>query len=218
MTNSEEAIRRLFEERAIKSESGTTLDATDGRVANRLRNRDKVIDAFIDLINDGKQGSLDEIVERSGVARRSVFRYFNDLADLTMAAFQRIVSQAAPTAFYAARGEGSVESRISEVVHVRIGQYLQTHAFGLMARRRLSGVDGIDTGLKVVFEIMRAQLGEQFEPELSTRDTDAAARLLDAISLTVSFESYDLMFRQLGRPIDAIAATWRQTLALLLAE
>lgn len=51
MTNSPEAIERLFEERVIKSESGTTRDATDGRVANRLRNRDKVIDAISLLVS-----------------------------------------------------------------------------------------------------------------------------------------------------------------------
>lgn len=63
------------------------LDGIDRRVANRLANRDRVIDALIELLQEGKAGTVDEVVERSGVARRSVFRHFTDLADLTLTAF-----------------------------------------------------------------------------------------------------------------------------------
>lgn len=218
MTNSEEAIRHVFAERAVKSESGTTLDATDGRVANRLRNRDKVIDTYIELINEGQTGSLEQIVERSGVARRSVFRYFTDLSDLAMSAFQRIVGEAASIAFYNNPGVGTLEMRIDEVVRVRMAAYAQTHLFGLMARRRLTQVDGIEAGLRVISEIMQAQLREQFEPELSVLDAEVSARLLDALSLVVSFESYDLFVRQLGRSLKSVEATWRDALRLLLAN
>lgn len=217
MTDSDEAIRRFFAERTVKSESGTTLDASDGRVANRLRNRDRVIDTYVELVNEGKQGTLEEIVERSGVARRSVFRYFTDLSDLALAGFERVVTQASRAGSFQNPGLGSLESRIVDVVDVRMATYELTHAFGLMARRRLATIESVQAGLMVILEIQRGQLAEQFEPELSAHDGDASARVLDAAMLMVSFESYDLMTRQLARSPESVAATWRDALHSLLA-
>lgn len=217
MTNSEHAVQSLFEARAIKSESGTTRDASDGRIANRLRNRERVIDVFVDLINEGENGTLDQIVERSGVARRSVFRYFTDLTDLAMSGFQRVVADASTIAFYSNPGQGALVDRIDHVIEVRLKTHQITHPFGLMARRRLAHLEAVTQGLRVVVDITRAQLEEQFGPEVSGRSASEAAALLDNVTLVISFESYDLSKRQLGRTDDEIAASWRAALTALFA-
>ena len=62
----------------------------DGRTAGRERNRDAVVDAMLDLYGAGiLEPSADEIAAQSGVSRRSVFRYFEDLDDLCRAAIAR---------------------------------------------------------------------------------------------------------------------------------
>lgn len=210
-------FERLFEARATRSESGTTRDGTDGRVATRLRNRDKVIDAFVALVNEGRDGTLDEVIERSGVARRSVFRYFHDLSDLATAGFRRVVSDAAANARLADPGVGSLDDRIDALITTRMRTLESTHRFSRLARTRLAHNDDIAQATAIVTELLRDQLSVQFAAELVGRTAESIDRVLDTLLLIVSFESYDLMARQLGRPPSVIEATWRRAFDGVLA-
>ncbi|MGK0275344.1 MAG: AcrR family transcriptional regulator [Ilumatobacter sp.] len=216
MTQDHTGIERLFEERAIKSVSGTTRDASDGRIANRLRNREHVIDTFIELINEGKDGTLDEVIDRSGVARRSIYRYFDDLSDLSMQVFRRVAAAAAADATLPNPGVGPLPQRIAAYAALRLETLAATHAFGMMARRRLAAVDDVQNGLTVITSIVRAQLTIQFEPELTEMDDERRERVLDTITMLTSFESYDVLLRQLGRPVDVVETTWNEALTMLL--
>lgn len=181
---------------------------SDGRVANRLRNRDKVIEAFNELVTEGKSASLEEVVERSGVARRSVFRYFDDLVDLAMEGFSRLVVEVSGDAALEEPGERTLEERIGEVVKVRLRTMGMTHMFGLYARQRLGRVEAVDTGLKVIKDILRAQYGQLFATELDAVSEADAQRLLDALVLAMSHESYDILVRQLERSLEEVRETW----------
>ena len=112
MTKAKVGAPILFEALAIKSVSGTTRDSSDGRIANRLRNREHVIDTFIELVNEGEESTLDQVIERSGVARRSIYRYFDDLSDLSMQVFRRVSEEAAGDAVLDNPGFGPLPERI----------------------------------------------------------------------------------------------------------
>ena len=215
MTESGPGIERLFEERAVKSVSGTTRDGSDGRVANRLRNREHVIDTFIELVNEGKDGTLEQVIERSGVARRSIYRYFDDLSDLSMKVFRRVVAVADAEAQLPNPGVGPLPERIATFAAIRLQTLAATHAFGLLARNRAGANDDVQNGFAFVIKLVRLQLNTQFEPELTEIDGERRERLLDTIILLTSFEGYDLLVRQLGRPVDVVETTWNEALAAL---
>lgn len=60
-----------------------SLGSTDGRQTRTARSRIAICDACLDLVQEGAlQPSADEIAERAGVSRRSVFNHFGDLAEL----------------------------------------------------------------------------------------------------------------------------------------
>jgi AcrR family transcriptional regulator len=217
MTNSVSSIQQLVNERAIKSASGTTRDASDGRIANRLRNREHVIHTFIELVNEGKEANLDELTERSGVARRSIYRYFDDLSELAIQGVWRVIKHAAEDAVLGNPGVGPLPERISTFAAIRIQKLAKTHAFGLLARRRLADLDGVEAGLTVVSDLARVQLTEQFGPELNEMDDDRRNRVLDTMLVMTSFESYDMLTRQLGRPVDAVETTWNEAIDALLS-
>ena len=62
------------------------MEVVDGRNARRVRNRQAVVDATLALLDEGHTDiSVDEVVERSGVSKRSIFRYFETLDDLDRA-------------------------------------------------------------------------------------------------------------------------------------
>jgi AcrR family transcriptional regulator len=55
----------------------------DGRASRTQRSRAAICDACLDLIQEGVlQPSADQIAERSGLSRRSVFNHFKDLGEL----------------------------------------------------------------------------------------------------------------------------------------
>jgi AcrR family transcriptional regulator len=95
--------------------------ARDGRAERSERTRDAVVNAMLDLIEDGDlRPTAPRIAERAGVALRTVFHHFADLEALFAVAAQRqmqrhlartpIVTRDAPferrlTAFVASRSE-----------------------------------------------------------------------------------------------------------------
>src|ERR1035438_5413311 len=68
---------------------GSQSEGTDGRQLRRRRNRETVVDALLDLYRDGNlRPSTEEIAARSGLSPRSLFRYFDDVDDLTRTAIR----------------------------------------------------------------------------------------------------------------------------------
>ncbi len=211
-------ILAIFDEQTGQSASGEVLEVSDGRVANRLRNRQKVIDAFVELVNEGSVASIDQIVERSGVARRSLFRHFTDLADLTMEGFRRVVADAPPGVSEAELGVGPLDVRIDVFVDGRLRILASTYPFGERARRRPDvDQEALRAGIAVTADIIRGRMARHFERELANLSPDQADRRLDAIYVMVSFESYEVLVHQIGRPIDVVRSIWRESIRSMLS-
>jgi TetR/AcrR family transcriptional regulator, regulator of autoinduction and epiphytic fitness len=63
---------------------------TDGRTARAQRTRDRVVNAVLELVNDGNmRPTAREIADRAGISLRSVYVHFDDVDDLFRAAAQR---------------------------------------------------------------------------------------------------------------------------------
>lgn len=209
-------ILELFESGALARDSDADLDLSDGRVANRIRNRQKVLDSFVELVNEGSPAGLDEIVERSGVARRSVFRYFTDLSDLAMEGFRQVIERASTDADLADPGQRSLSDRVDEVVRVRLRTMQQTHRFGLHARSKLGHIEAVEEGLNVVADVLRGQFSEHFAQELQAVPSPERERILDRVLVAVSAESYDVLVRRLGRSAEEVEEIWRGLLHAIL--
>ena len=58
-------------------------EAGDGRTRRRERNRERVLEALFALVREGYcRPTADQVAERAGVGRRTVFRHFDDLESL----------------------------------------------------------------------------------------------------------------------------------------
>ena len=69
----------------------------DGRTARRDRNRLAVLDAVLELFEEGNMNpGVHEVADRSGVSLRSVYRYFEDLDELITAAIDRHLERTRP--------------------------------------------------------------------------------------------------------------------------
>lgn len=209
---------KLVPDSPVPSASGTTRDATDGRIALRLRNRQRVIDALVALVDEGDiSPSMEAIVERSGVSERSIFRYFSDLADLSVAAIRTVVERAEPLHAIDDIGDGTLEHRIDQTIAARLRVANVTHSFGTLARRKLALTPEIQQALTNVIELARQQFAQQFAPEFAAMSDERAAIVSDVLVTMFSYEGLDVVWHQLGNDHEAVAERWRQVMNALLS-
>lgn len=209
---------KLVPDSPVPSSSGTTRDATDGRIALRLRNRQRVIDALVALVDEGDLSpSMEAIVERSGVSERSIFRYFTDLADLSVSAIRTVVERAEPLHVIPDIGTGTLEHRIDEVIAARLRVSEVTHSFGTLARRKLALTPEIQQALTNVIGFLQQQFAEHFAPEFAAMSDDEVEIVSDVLVMMFSYEGLDVLWHQLGNDHEAVAERWRTTMTALFA-
>lgn len=192
--------------------------ATDGRRAGRERNRNAVADALLDLYQEGviSPGAQD-VADRSGVSRRSLFRYFDDMDELCRVAIDRHSARVSHLFAIEDIGEGPLAARIDRLVHQRTRLFETIAPVARIARLRAPFQPIIAEELARSAGLLRAQLARHFAPELDGLGPDARNETLAAADVITSFEAFDLMRRVQGQTPDEVAAALRRSLSALLA-
>ena len=178
----------------------------DGRRVRRSQNREAVIDALIELFHEGtyEPGSA-LIAERAGLSPRSLFRYFDDIDDLSHAAIDRELAEALPLVRIDVEADASLSVRAERLVESRIRVY-EAVGPGARAARVLAHRNAVVAKqIHDARQFLREQIRELFG--------DVAN--LAAIDALCSFETYELLRDQrLSRA--KIVATLVDALAALL--
>jgi len=166
----------------------------DGRHARRDANRDKVVDALLDLYREGELApSAAQVADRSGVSHRSVFRYFEDLDQLCRVSIERHAASVAHLIEIDGLGEGSLGERITVLIDARLELYDAVAPIVRVTRVRAPFQPLLEGRLAADRERLDRQVNEQFATEL----TSLAARERDAISRAIqtmcSLDSIELL-------------------------
>ncbi|MBK9180995.1 MAG: TetR/AcrR family transcriptional regulator [Acidimicrobiales bacterium] len=190
----------------------------DGRTARRERGRVAVIDAVLELLDEGHvRLSVDEVAKRSGVSTASVFRYVENLDELHRLAFERKVEQVLPMLRIEGLGEMPLEQRTEAFARGRLDVYDAIAGPARMGRARAVDHPIIAESLAEARRRWLTQVREVFAAELArmsrTEQRDAAA-LVDTVA---SFESYELLRTTHGLPRRVIARLWASTIAHALS-
>ncbi len=105
------------------------LDGGDGRLRRTARSRTLICEACLDLIQEGElQPSAEQIAERAGLSRRSVFNHFRDLAELYDAVQEAGMQRCAPLLEQVSSNEPLLE-RIEHLVRAHSAFHEATSAF-----------------------------------------------------------------------------------------
>lgn len=189
----------------------------DGRRAARERNRLAVVDALLDLYAEGNlRPDAQEVAERSGVSRRSVFRYFDDRDDLDRTAIERQQERVWHLVEIANVGEGPLDDRITRIAEQRVALFRDLRPAARVARLRAPFYPVIAEQLEQSRQLYALQVELQFAPELNALDAAARIETLAAADAICSFETYDFLFTR-GLGSAAIAGVVRRLLAGLFA-
>lgn len=192
-------------------------DAVDGRTMRRTRNRSAVIDALLELLQEGDfEPGASAIAERAGVSHRSVFRYFDDLGDLVRTAVTQQFDKANELAEIPHIGEGSTSDRIERYVASRIALWRFAHNAAILAQIKRLSIPHIDDALIRILDTFREQLHEHFGAELSRFDADARVHLTDMILVMSSHGAFTYHLTLFKHTDEQIHASWRTSLTELL--
>lgn len=97
------------------SPSGERLD---GRTVRRLANRNKILDAALDLLASGGEVNAEAIAARAGVSPRSVYNHFPTARELVAGMYERGAEQVAPMLEELPSAEIAFEERVRAWVAV----------------------------------------------------------------------------------------------------
>src|SRR5438067_2311372 len=170
-----------------------TVPAIDGRTARARRTREAVVDALLELINEGElRPTAPRIAERAGVSLRSVFQHFSDLEALYAVAAERqlvmiagLVRRLSPT--------GPLDDRLEAFVGQR-SRVLEA----LTSVQRASALqEPFSPQLRAttahLVRLARAEVAHVFGPELADRPVNDRRELLDALDAAAQWWWWEQM-------------------------
>ena len=187
--------------------SATGARELDGRRLRRQQNREEVLDALLALWDEGVyDASTAQVAERAGLSPRSLFRYFDDVDDLSRAAISR-QQRRALTLLDPGVGPGApTADKVRGVAEARVRLFESIIPAARAARASAHRNAVVRHELRESRAYLRRQLRRLFSPELA----GAAPTVLPALDALCSFETYDLMRTDQGlsraRTISTIAA------------
>ena len=177
-----------------------------GRTARRERNKDAVLDALIQLANEGHyEPPIELIAERAGVSYRSVYRYFDDRTDLMLSAIGRVMGDLWPIFDIEDLGQGPLDERIERLITIRLDAYRKLAPVTRSAVHLRVNEPIVAESYERVRGYLRDQLAQQFEPELSAMPDAEREVALAALDTMFQFEALEYLAKQDGMTDEALA-------------
>ena len=172
----------------------------DGRSARRERNREAVIDAFIEMIMAGQsEPSVDEIADRAGVSYRSVYRYFEDRSDMLAAAADRTMQNIRPLLADASgpyNADDPLDHRIDSIVDARAEVYVQIADVLRTALLRSTSAPFVANELYEARECLREQINQRFAQELDEFSDRERELRLTSIDLNLQWQTMEYLMHE----------------------
>jgi AcrR family transcriptional regulator len=186
---------------------------SDGRLARGARARTAVVDALLDLLEEGDlRPTAPRIAERAGISLRSVFHHFADLEALFAAAAERqttrwrgLVRPIGP--------DGPLATRLAAFVRQRARVLEAVSPVRRAALRMEPFSPEIRARLQQVRELGRRDVERVFAHELAARRPAARRELLAALQATSSWPTWESLRAHQG----LTAARARRVLTRILA-
>jgi TetR/AcrR family transcriptional regulator of autoinduction and epiphytic fitness len=201
------------------SAAGEVPERQDGRQLRRQRNREAVVDALLDLYADGNlRPSTEEIAARSGLSPRSLFRYFEDVDDLTRTAISRIEGRAVSLVPIDAEPRSELAVKVTALVEQRFRLFGAVGNAAAVSRLRSPFQPMLAERLTTNRSFLRHQIEALFAPELvhiGRVDRSSRTQALGAADVMCSFEAYQLLLGDQGLSVAQAQATMGACLVAL---
>jgi AcrR family transcriptional regulator len=201
--------------------SSTALEGLDGRQSRTARSRLAICEACLDLVQEGAlQPSADQVAERAGVSRRSIFNHFSDLAELYDAVVEVGLQRCAPLLEEISEHE-PVARRVERLVQVRTRFLEATAAFTRALTAQALVGPAADQALRVSKYALRLQhenVERLFGRELLVLSPPERAEVLEAMSAATAPLLWEYLRHSRGNSMQRARAVIQRTLTAILRD
>lgn len=199
--------------------SGVVVEASDGRQSRTARSRLAICEACLDLVQEGAlQPSADQVAERAGMSRRSIFNHFADLAELYDAVVEVAMQRHAPLLEPIPEAE-PVGQRVERLVEMR-SRFLEAMAPFTRALTAQSLVGpAADQAQRVSRDALRRQhqdVERLFGRELADLPVEERIEVLEAMSAATSAAAWEHARRSRRTSAARARGVMKRTLTSLL--
>jgi AcrR family transcriptional regulator len=193
--------------------SSIPASAVDGRSLRRERNRQDIVNALLDLIENGEtEISAALIASKAGLSERSIFRYFDDVNDLYRSVCDLAFSKEIEYALIDDAGVGSLDTKIENFVNQRVRIYTMNEKIAPAARSFAFKNPIIKNQLVVGRKLLRTQIIKHFAEELSAFDKQQQQVAVAIIDSLTTFEYYDMMRSDQKMSVQAIKSVLTESI------
>jgi AcrR family transcriptional regulator len=201
--------------------NGPGVAELDGRQTRTLRSRRAICDACLDLVQEGVlQPSADQIAERAGLSRRSIFYHFSDLAALYDAVVEAGLDRCAPL-LERIPTTLSLGARVGRLAEVCARFFEATTPFRRsMAAGTLVGPVKREA-VRVARELLRRQrddVAALFAAELAAVEASERGELIEALAAAVSPGSWEHLRASRSLSLPRARAVMQRSLTALLRD
>jgi AcrR family transcriptional regulator len=192
--------------------------AVDGRAARAERSRRRVVEAMLDLLDEGHvDPTAQQVADRAGVSLRTVFHHFQSMEVVFTECWKlQMERQWSEGRLPRVPPGGPLAERIHQAVERRVHLFERIAGPRRAAMHRAPESPILAKGLHESAAGLRRLLAETFSPELEA-DPDPEV-LLDALDGACSFEAWDRLRRDGARSAPATNAVLVRTATALLME
>jgi AcrR family transcriptional regulator len=177
----------------VDGDAGWRRSQADGRRTRSLRTRQRLIQAYLQLVRKKRaRPTVTEVVQRAGCSRRSLFERFDSVELLTVAALDhamqdgRVLSGPRPA-------ETDRQTRIKAQAALRARLCEDWWPLWSVAMRTQKEVPELASRIAEMRELARTQLELLCQPELETVAADTRTAVLIALEAVMDFESWSRM-------------------------
>lgn len=193
----------------------------DGRQSRTARSRLAICGACLDLVQEGVlQPSADQVAERAGVSRRSIFNHFVDLAELYDAVVEAGMERCAPL-LEEISDEEPVAKRVEQLVRARSKFLEATAAFTRALTAQALVGTASDQAIRVSRHALRLQYQEVeqlFGAELASLPGRVRSEVLESMSATLSPLQWEYLRRSRALSVTRARAVLERTLTAVLRD
>lgn len=187
-------------------------EVTDRRVLRGQQNREAVVEALMSLFRDGEIApTADQIAERAGVARRSIYHHFDDLNALSAAVADRHFRELAE--LVKPMPTGPFDRRLKDFVGQRADLYEEAMPVYRASLLTAPHSPEVTERIEMANGFLRAGAIQTFRPELPKRPTWR----LDALDAATCLDSWVRLRIAQDLPVDRARSVVKYTVESILA-
>ncbi len=175
---------------------GTThTGSVDGRSLRRARNRDAVLDAVIEIFEEGDlDPSVDAVAERAGVSNRSIYRYFDHRDHLMRAAVTHAMRRVIPEIQLDGIGVGPFDERVQRFVDHRLQMYQRLAPITRAAKRAAQSEPIIAEEFEAGRLVLRRSFLDHIADEFAPLGPAERTRAVLTAELAFQFEAFEFLW------------------------